>query len=294
MDLGLPLAELARRVEILLWPVALDFKKSDVEALPDGDLDAAFINGAIRLSEQEEWAHLLRRKARIVVAVGSCAHLGGIPGLANFRSVESLLRTVYHATPGLDSPSADTPARDLPPLLPAVRPLSQVVKVDYVLPGCPPPTDAIAGAFDALLRGALPPPPAVLAPSKALCDTCPLRDTRPERLELRQGRRLAFESPEMGTCFLAQGFLCLGPGTRSGCGETCIRANYPCRGCFGPVEGVPDQGLALLSALASLLAHLPEEEARSVAEGWPDLPGTLYRYGLPASLLNRLGEERER
>jgi hypothetical protein len=59
------------------------------------------------------------------------------------------------------------------------------------------------------------------------------------------------------------------------------------------VEGVADQGLALLSAVGSLLAHLPEEKARVLAEGWPDLAGTLYRYGLPASLIARLGEEKK-
>ena len=63
--------------------LALDHKRHDVEALPDGAIDVAFLNGAVRLTEQDEWAQLLRRKARVVVAFGACAHLGGVVGLGN-------------------------------------------------------------------------------------------------------------------------------------------------------------------------------------------------------------------
>src|SRR3972149_9187540 len=70
-------------VDIVFWPVALDFKVRDVKALPDESLVVSFINGAIRLSEQEEMARLLRRKSKYVIAFGSCSHMGGVPGLAN-------------------------------------------------------------------------------------------------------------------------------------------------------------------------------------------------------------------
>ena len=70
-------------VDVVFWPVALDFKRADVVALDDGELAAAFINGAVRTSEQQEMAELLRRKSGAVVAFGSCAVQGGIPGLAN-------------------------------------------------------------------------------------------------------------------------------------------------------------------------------------------------------------------
>ena len=83
VDLGEGFAELAERVEIVLWPVAMDWKRADVEAMPDGHIDVAFVNGAIRLDEQDDWARLLRRKARTVVAFGACAHLGGVVGLGN-------------------------------------------------------------------------------------------------------------------------------------------------------------------------------------------------------------------
>ena len=83
VDLGDGFAGLLEQVDVVLWPVALDFKKADVEALPDGGVDVAFVNGAIRLTDQDEWAQLLRRKARVVVSFGACAHLGGVVGLGN-------------------------------------------------------------------------------------------------------------------------------------------------------------------------------------------------------------------
>ena len=73
-------------VDIVFWPCAMDFKYEDVEALKDGELAVSFINGAIRSTEQEHAAKLLRRKSAAVVAFGSCACIGGIPALANLTS----------------------------------------------------------------------------------------------------------------------------------------------------------------------------------------------------------------
>jgi len=101
VDLGEDLLGVVEMVEIAFWPVALDFKREDVEALDDGELAAAFINGAVRTSEQEEMARLLRRKAAAVVAFGSCAMHGGIPGLANLYESQDILDTVYRQAPSV-------------------------------------------------------------------------------------------------------------------------------------------------------------------------------------------------
>src|SRR5512133_901421 len=97
VDLGDAFAALVQKVEVVLWPVALDFKRHDVEALPDGGIDVAFLNGAIRLTEQDEWAQLLRRKARVLVAFGACAHTGGVVGLGNMAEREEILEAAYRA-----------------------------------------------------------------------------------------------------------------------------------------------------------------------------------------------------
>jgi F420-non-reducing hydrogenase small subunit len=81
--------------EVVFWPVAMDAKYKDVEAMPDGSITLTLFNGGIRNDENEHMAHLLRRKSKILVAFGSCACEGCIPGLANFSTTQQIFDTVY-------------------------------------------------------------------------------------------------------------------------------------------------------------------------------------------------------
>jgi F420-non-reducing hydrogenase small subunit len=300
IDLNEDILTVADAVDIVLWPVALDFKRKDVETLSDGEIAASFINGAVRLEEQEEMVKLLRRKSGLVVAFGACAHLGGIPGLANFWDRETIFQRQYKEVPTVDNPEGITPQLKttvdvgeltLPEFYDTVKTLDQTIPVDYYLPGCPPPPDLILNAINAILEGKLPEKGAVLAPNKALCDSCPRKDSKPEKLSIKEIKRPWQIVIDPEKCFLDQGLICIGPATRSGCGETCIRANQPCRGCFGPVDGVADQGAKALSMIASILGieeeKMTEEEVARLIEGIADPAGTVYRFSLPASLLGR-------
>ena len=293
LDLGEDLLPVLGEVEVVLWPVALDHKRRDVEALPDGSIAVTFLNGAVRLEEQEGWARLLRRKSRTVVAFGACAHTGGIVGLGNLSDRAGILDTAYRRVPSIanpDGPAPGEPARldgrdvTLPRLLPRALPLSRVVEVDYVIPGCPPSPAVVAPALRALLSGDLPPRGSVLAPDGSLCEACARRDSKPDRLEIRALADIARTIPDAEACFLAQGIACMGPATRRGCEPGCVGANMPCRGCFGPQDGVADQGAAMLSAMASLFAG-DEERLGALAGGVVDPVGTFYRYGLAAALV---------
>ena len=82
-------------VDIILWPAFFDFKSKDIEALEDGEIAVSFVSGAVRLSEQEEMVKLLRQKSQLVVAFGSCAHMGGIPGLGNLFTRDAIFQRVY-------------------------------------------------------------------------------------------------------------------------------------------------------------------------------------------------------
>src|SRR5512135_1242269 len=110
VDLAEDILMVIDAVDIVLWPVALDFKKKDVAAMPDGSITATLLNGAIRTSEQEEMAHLLRRKSQVLIANGACAQLGGIPGLANQFTREQILKYVYEEAPALENGSKTRPA----------------------------------------------------------------------------------------------------------------------------------------------------------------------------------------
>jgi F420-non-reducing hydrogenase small subunit len=296
VDLAERLLDVAAAVEIVMWPVAVDAKRADVEALPDGSIFASFVNGAIRTTEQEEMVRLLRRKSQVIVAFGSCSHMGGIPGLANLWNRETIFRTVYLDAPTVENPDGVTPATEwrhdgqtlhLPGFYDTVRALDQVIEVDYVIPGCAPTPDIVASGVTALLSGEPPPPGTVLAPDVALCDACDRRETKPETVSIEAFKRPHEVLIDDELCLLAQGLLCLGPATRAGCGSLCVHANMPCTGCFGPTSRVRDQGAKALSAIASIVGSNDPDDIDRALEGVPDPIGTFYRYGLPASLLVR-------
>ncbi len=295
VDLNEAILDVVEAVEIVFWPVALDFKRRDVESMADGELAVSFINGAVRTSEQEEMTKLLRQKSGLVVAFETCAYLGGVPGLANFWDRESILNRAYKEVPSVVNPKGILPKTQtempegklvLPEFFNTVSTLNQVIQVDYYLPGCAPPANLIGQALQAILEGKLPEKGSVLAPDKQLCDTCPRRDSKPEKILIKEFKRIHELQTNTERCFLVDGIICLGPATRSGCGERCLNANMPCRGCFGPTAPVLDQGAKLLSALASIMDAKDEKEAQHITDTIPDPAGIFYMFGLPSSLLH--------
>ena len=73
----------------------MDVKYKDVEEMADKNIDITFFNGSIRNSEQEHMAKFLRQKSKTIIAFGSCAHEGSIPGLANLNNCDEILGKVY-------------------------------------------------------------------------------------------------------------------------------------------------------------------------------------------------------
>ena len=109
VDLADVVLTVVEAVDIVFWPVAMDFKREDVEAMADGEMAVCFVNGAIRTSEQAEMAELLRKKSQLLIAFGSCAHMGGIPGLANLFERDDILARVYDTVPSVDNPEGVRP-----------------------------------------------------------------------------------------------------------------------------------------------------------------------------------------
>ncbi len=296
VDLNEDILKVVAAVDILFWPVALDFKREDVEKLNDRELAVCFINGAIRSSEQFEMVELLRKKSGLLIAFGSCSHLGGIPGLANLFNREAILASSYKEVFSVENPQGIYPQEScqvpegtvtLPALWNTGKALDQVIDVDYYLPGCPPPVELIKEAVAAILEGKLPAKGTVLAPDKALCEVCPRRESKPEKPQLREFKRPHELVIDTEKCLLAQGLLCLGSATRSGCGSACVNGNMPCTGCMGPTSRVLDYGAKALSAIASLVGSNDEKEIAAILGKIADPTGTFYRYSLPASLLHR-------
>lgn len=294
VDLAEDILTVVEAVDIVFWPVALDFKKKDVEAMPDGSIAVSLVNGAIRTSEQEEMVRLLRAKSQLLIAYGSCAHLGGIPSLTNQFERERILKYIYEDAPTVVNKAKTRPqprfsenGREvtLPHFRNIVRSLDQVVDVDYSLPGCPPTPKLLMEALQAILTGALPEKGTVLSPDVALCEECPRKESKPDDLMISEMKRPHWTEMDPELCFLAQGILCMGPATRSGCEAQCIGGNMPCTGCFGPTSSVKDQGAKMLSSLCSAIDSQEDQGIEDALTGFPDPVGSLYRYGLAKCLL---------
>jgi F420-non-reducing hydrogenase small subunit len=295
LDVEEKILDVAAFFDLVFWPCAMDFKYKDVEAMADGAIDLCLFNGAIRNSENESMARLLRRKARVLVAFGSCAMDGCIPGLANLTTREQLLETVYQETPSTLNPEGTRPLPlaavaegelEIPKLYESVRTLAQVVPVDYFIPGCPPQPPQILTVISAIMQGAqLPPVGSVLgAGEKTCCDEC----GRPRKEKhVTRFYRVWEIQPKVEECLLDQGIICMGPATRSGCGALCVKANMPCRGCYGAAPNVLDQGVKMVSAISSVIDSQDPAEINWILDQIADPVGTFYRFSLPSSMLHR-------
>jgi F420-non-reducing hydrogenase small subunit len=301
LEIGPHLLELIEVADIVFWPCAADFKYSDLSAWPDEYADLFLWNGGIRNTEHVELAKLVRRKSKTLVAYGSCAAEGGIPALANLSDQEEMFDRAYNHNPSIDNPEQLRPALRtetrsgelaLPKLTSRVFRLQDVVAVDYQIPGCPPQAHQVWGVLEAVVAGKVPArndAVKVGCDAKSVCDECK-REKRNVRIQ--QIRRPHEAIPEPDWCLLEQGFICMGRATRAGCGAACIKADMPCRGCYGTTGEAEDQGMAMVSAIGSLLAATTEEQAHAIVDQIVDPVGTFYRFSMGACHLKgrRAGE----
>jgi F420-non-reducing hydrogenase small subunit len=296
LNIGEKILDVDANFEVVFWPVAMDAKYKDVAAMPDKSILLTLFNGGIRNSENEEIAHLLRKKSQILVAFGSCACEGCIPGLANLSSTTEIFDTVYQS-PSTENPSDIRPVIEfempegtlhIPKFYPVLRTLDQIVDVDYYIPGCPPESHQIAAVIDLVIqvlqgKAELPPPGSVIgATGSTVCDEC----TRQRNVkQIKKFERIQAIKPDPTLCLLEQGVLCNGPATRSGCTALCPHAGAPCVGCYGPAEGVLDYGARLMTAVASVIDSNDPDEINKILDGIPDPAGQFYRFNLAGSLL---------
>jgi F420-non-reducing hydrogenase small subunit len=298
LDINEKILDALKVADIVFWPVAMDVKYKDIEAMDDKGVDVCFFNGSIRNEENEHLAKLLRGKARILISFGSCACSGGVPGLANLHKRRTVFEKVYGESVSTKNPHNLFPTTrfevkegklTLPEFYDTVKTLDQVVNVDFYLPGCPPPVDLIINALQSFASGKYPKKGSVLAPDVSICESCKRVKGNKNIANLVRFHETTLDPKK---CFLDQGIICMGPATRSGCGEPCLNANMPCSGCMGPTPGASDQGAAMIGALSSILGienetELSEKDMDRLVDQIKDPVGTFYKYTLPSSVINR-------
>jgi len=264
LDIGEPLLDILPKLEFVHMPVLMDHKyfgqTGEGTELTIPEADIGIVSGGVRNEKEKLVLEEMRKKTNTLISLGSCASFGGIPAMANMFPLEDLYNKVYRDSVTTDS--ADTPAENLPPLLDRVYALDEVVTVDMYIPGCPPNPTMIADALTALLEGK----PFEL-PERSVCDDCPVRrEKKAGGGEIKRPLdtpQFAQDQPWDNTrCLMEQGYLCLGPVTRSGCAAVyeeggpkvprCIQGYMPCRGCFGPIRKGANPLVDMMGALSSI------------------------------------------
>lgn len=175
-------------------------------------MDVAFVEGSVSTKEEEEHLHEIRKRAKILVAIGNCAVNGGPQAMCtDDGGYEKRLKSVYG-----DGVKFVSEPRE-------AKPLDAFVSVDYYLPGCPISQPQTFALISRLLHGTIPesyPHP--------VCHECKLNENR---------------------CLLLDEKFCIGPLTLGGCGSACPNHGLPCVGCWGPNEdGNFGQHLKLLQS----------------------------------------------
>lgn len=237
--------------------------------------DVVLVEGSVRHAEDLERLEEARAKAKLLIALGTCATFGGVPGLADGRSMEQIMAAVY-------SKGA------LGPTVPAQRarllPVDSYVEVDYYIPGCPPPRGHMGAVLTALATGGE--PPRIDTP---VCSEC-RRRAEPE--QLTEILRPILQAPRTDKCMLVQGFLCLGSVTRGGCGAACPQANVPCSGCRGPTDHILlESRHGVYRDIVHRISHLLNLPVKEVEKRVGDLPHVLYSYSLASPAMRRKDAE---
>lgn len=134
----------------------VDFDKSPINDIKNFTriCDVGLIEGGCCNTENVEVLRSFRKNCKVLVALGECAVMGGLPAMRNGIPVRECLEEAYFHSPTVDPEDRVIPNdEDLPVILDRVYPLHEVVKIDHFLPGCPPSADLIWEALTALLEG---------------------------------------------------------------------------------------------------------------------------------------------
>ncbi|MBI5077381.1 hypothetical protein HZB94_03290 [Candidatus Falkowbacteria bacterium] len=162
----------------------------------DERFDAVFIEGSPLTKENIKAVRQLRKNAKIIIAFGSCAHIGGVYHLKQYQDKNKIFNSIYHGQEGIENFD--------------VQSLSALIKVNFVLPGCPISAKEF---FQFIYQLAIGKSPSVF--NNPVCYECQIR---------------GYE------CLLQKGEVCLGPMTGGGCEAVCLKSKQGCWGCRGLID----------------------------------------------------------
>ncbi|HAV11685.1 MAG TPA: NADH:ubiquinone oxidoreductase [Candidatus Moranbacteria bacterium] len=201
LDLGERFLDLTNQVELV------DFRLLEDEEDPGTELDVVFVEGNPMTDENEKTLLEARKRSKLLVALGNCAAMGGIPEIKNYQEGKNTIKHVYKYIQGIDNKE--------------VKEIDNYVKVDFVFPGCPITAEEFLNYVPLLLAGKIP-----NIPDNPVCVECKKKGNR---------------------CLLLDKKPCFGPMILGGCDAVCPSARMGCQGCRGlrPTGNVKAMRMAL-------------------------------------------------
>lgn len=187
LDLGEKFLDSMQGVELV------DFRLLEDEEDRGGKLDIGIIEGNPATDENIETLRKLRERSELLVVLGNCAAMGGIPEIKNYQEGKNTIKQVYKYVHGISNNE--------------IREVSDFVKVDFVLPGCPITGEEFLKYLPILLKGEIPE-----IPDEPVCKQCKAKGNK---------------------CLLLEKKPCFGPMILGGCDAVCPTARMVCQGCRG-------------------------------------------------------------
>lgn len=221
------------------------------------DVDALLVSGGVRNNEDIHHLREAAKRAKKVVAVGTCAISGGVSNLGNRDEVREVFLSQEERI-------------HLPRLLPRSQPIDDFIEVDLYLPGCPPTPEL----FMALLLEK-----EDFKPSKTVCQECGRKKVPGMKPEHFVGLQAGEVLPDI--CLINQGYPCVGTSTRGGCDALCTKPGHPCVGCRGPsdafIEKDSSAWLKSIQRVFEKMTNIPPEEIHETIRS-PQLSLFLFQF----------------
>ena len=188
-NIGTTLLDLTELVDIV------NFREIMSEA--GEDYDVAFIEGSITMDNDVKRIKKIREKAKVLIALGACAAIGGVNGIKNRSSLDLAKQRVYG---------------DKADIINTIKamPVHEVVKVDYVINGCPVYVPEVLAVLKSILMGK-----PYVVPNYPVCVECKMNEN---------------------VCRYEKDQECMGPVTRAGCNSWCVNNGNRCYGCRGLLD----------------------------------------------------------
>jgi len=240
LNMHLELLDILPLLDIVYWQAVVDTKNKQLEEFPDGHIDVGFVEGHIRTEHDTHQLKTMRKKSKVLIALGNCSTHGALTGLANLYPIEDAMKRKF-ITADTVVDNTILPSVNLPKIEAKVPLNKDIVKFDAMIYGCPPTSENLKAAVLALVP--------VLLDKKYLdtnvCSVCEMRGAN---------------------CLLKKGIPCFGGITGAPPGLKWTAEKGPVMGEYGPTNKVADPEAKDLLKLAAGIKDVTDDVAKIILE----------------------------